>query len=154
MKNLKLAAALILSAAIAFPMQAQQSTAVTEAKAVISKTLTALNSGDYKTLPKFMADDIEVFTGVYTPLAFIGKGQWMAFINGLANYSSANYDQRELRCRAYGSETVLCNAYFVFTTVAKNGTMEVQSGRESSALVKQGGNWVYANMHYSGMFAR
>ena len=154
LKTPQLAAALILSVAIAIPVQAQQSTAVTEARAVVDKVVTALNSGDYKTFSTYMADDIETFTGVYTPLAFVGKAQWMGFINGLANYAYVNLDERSQRCRAYGSETVLCNGYFVFTTVTKTGVTEVQSGRESLTLVKQGGRWMFANMHYSGMFNR
>jgi len=154
LKAPRLAAALSLSIAIAIPMQAQQSIAVTEAKAVSDKATTAVNSGDYKTLSTYMADDVEVFTGVYTPLLFVGKAQYMGFINGLANFAYVNLDPRSQRCRAYGSETVLCNGYFVFTTVSKAGVTEVQSGRASSTLVKQGGRWMVANMHYSGMFNR
>ncbi len=150
----QLAAALILSVAIAIPIQAQQSPAVTEARAAIEKATTAFHSGDYKTYSTYMADDVEVFTGVYTPLLFVGKAQWMGFINGLASFAYVNLDSRSERCRAYGSETVLCNAYFVFTTVTKAGVTEVQSGRESTTLVKQGGRWMVANMHYSGMFNR
>ncbi len=135
-------------------MQAQQSTAVTEAKAVVDKVLTAFNSGDYKTFSTYIADDVEVFTGVYTPLLFVGKAQWMGFVNGLASFAYVNLDQRSQTCRAYGSETVLCNGYFVFTTVTKTGVTEVQSGRVSQSLVKQGGRWMIANMHYSGMFNR
>ncbi|MEO8577724.1 MAG: nuclear transport factor 2 family protein, partial [Gemmatimonadales bacterium] len=140
--------------AIAIPVQAQQSAAVTEAKAVIDKVLTSFNSGDYKAYSPYVADDVEVFTGVYTPLLFVGKAQWMGFINGLASFAYVNLDSRSQRCRAYGSETVLCNGYFVFTTVTKSGVTEVQSGRESLTLVKQGGRWMVANMHYSGMFNR
>ncbi|MEP6508625.1 MAG: nuclear transport factor 2 family protein [Gemmatimonadales bacterium] len=154
MKTPQLAAALILSVAIAIPMHAQQSTVVTDAMAFNDKATTAFNSGNYKTFSTYIADDIEVFTGVYTPLLFVGKAQWMAFVNSLASYAYVNLDTRSQRCRAYGSETVLCNAYFVFTTVTKTGVTEVQSGRESSTLVKQGGRWMIANMHYSGMFNR
>lgn len=118
------------------------------------KATAALNSGDYKTLFTYVADDIELFTGVYTPLLFVGKAQYTAFINGLASYAYVNLDERSQKCRAYGSETVLCNGYFVFTTVTKTGVTEVQSGRESTALVKQGGRWMVANMHFSGMFNR
>ena len=154
MKTPQLAAALILSVAIAIPMQAQQSSTVTEAKAVSDKATTAFNSGDYKTYSTYLADDVELFTGVYTPLLFVGKAQVMGFINGLASFAYVNLDARSERCRAYGSETVLCNAYFVFTTVTKSGVTEVQSGRESLTMVKQGGRWMVANMHFSGMFNR
>ena len=154
LKTSQLAAALVVCAAIAIPMQAQQNTAVTEARAAAEKSTAAFNSGDYKTLFTYVADDVELFTGVYTPLLFVGKAQYMAFINGLASYAYVNLDERAQRCRAYGSETVLCNQYFVFTTVTKTGVTEVQSGRESVALVKQGGRWMIANMHFSGMFNR
>jgi ketosteroid isomerase-like protein len=154
LKTSQLVAALIVSIAIALPMQAQQSTAVTEAMAVGQKATAALNSGDYKTLFTNVTDDVELFTGVYTPLLFVGKAQYMAFINGLASYAYVNLDERSQKCRAYGAETVLCNEYFVFTTVTKTGVTEVQSGRESVAMVKQGGRWMIANMHFSGMFNR
>jgi ketosteroid isomerase-like protein len=154
LKTPHLAAALIVSVAIAIPMQAQQSNTVTEARAAAEKSTAAFNSGDYKTLATYIADDIELFTGVYTPLLFVGKAQYMAFINGLASYAYVNLDERSQKCRAYGSETVLCNNYFVFTTVTKTGVTEVQTGRESVAMVKQGGRWMVANMHFSGMFNR
>ena len=154
MKTPQLAAALVLSLAFAVPMSAQQSTAVADASAAGDKAVAALNSGDYKTLSTYVTDDIELFTGVYTPLLFVGKAQYMAFINSLASYAYVNLDERSKKCRAYGSETVLCNEYFVFTTVTKAGVTEVQSGRASLAIVRQGGRWMLANQHYSGMFNR
>ncbi|MEO5588803.1 MAG: nuclear transport factor 2 family protein [Gemmatimonadaceae bacterium] len=153
-KTPQLAAALILSAALAMPVQAQQSGPVVEAKAAIDKATTSFNSGDYKTYSTYVADDVEVFTGVYTPLLFVGKAQWMGFVNSLATFAYVNLDPRSERCRAYGSETVVCNGYFVFTTVTKSGVTEVQSGRESLTMVKQGGRWMVANMHFSRMFDR
>ena len=59
-KTRQLAAALIVSVAIAIPMQAQQSTAVTEARAVAEKATAALNSGDYKTLFTYVVDDTPI----------------------------------------------------------------------------------------------
>lgn len=94
METARLAAALIISAALAVPMQAQQSTAVTEAMAVIDKATTSFNSGDYKTYSTHVADDVEVFTGVYTPLLFVGKAQWMGFVNSLATFAYVNLDPR------------------------------------------------------------
>jgi hypothetical protein len=55
-------------------------------------------------------------------------------------------------CRAYNSDAVLCNAYFVFSTTTKAGVTAVQTGRESAAVVKVGGRWLIANYHFSPMF--
>ncbi len=151
MKIMKILLSLVLSTAAVAPLQAQ-GTALRDAMAVMDKSLATFNSGNYTDYGTHISDDIVAYTGVYTPIAFEGKAKWVEFINGLSAYSSVTYDQRQRTCKAYGPDTVLCNAYFVFTTIAKDGKMEVQSGRETSALVRQGGVWKYASMHYSPMF--
>ncbi|HLB55456.1 MAG TPA: hypothetical protein VJK71_10170, partial [Gemmatimonadales bacterium] len=83
---------------------------------------------------------------------FVGKPQWIGFIRGLDALAAASYDQRQAVCRAYNNDTVLCNAYFVFSTTTKAGVTEVQSGRESSTMVRAGGRWLIANHHFSPMF--
>jgi ketosteroid isomerase-like protein len=143
---------LALSLALTVPCQAQQGTAVDEGKAVLDKAIAAFNARDYATYETLFTDDIEVYTGVYTPLRFIGKTQWFAFIHGLDNYAAVNYDQRQASCRAYNNDTVLCNAYFVFSTTTKTGVSEVQTGRESSTMVRVGGRWLIANHHFSANF--
>jgi len=147
-----LLAPLGLSLALAVSSQAQQASAITEGKAVLEKAFGAFNARDYATIEPLLADDIEVYTGVYTPLRFAGKAQWMGFIRGLDSYAAASYEQRHPVCRAYNNDTVLCNAYFVFTTTTKAGVTEVQSGRESSTVVRVGGRWLIANHHFSPMF--
>ena len=144
---LMLGVALTLSAQV----QAQAST-VDEAQAVMTKGLAAFNSRDYATYEALIANDAEAFTGVYTPLRFVGKAQWMAYIHGLDNFAASTYEQRDRVCRAYNNDVVLCNAYFVFSTTTKAGVTTVQTGRESTTLVKSGGKWLIANQHYSAMF--
>ncbi len=148
----RLVAPLVLSLAFAVPSRAQQSTAATEAQAVITKAMVAFNARNYSAYEALFADDHEAYTGVYTPVRFVGKAQWMAFIRGLDNLAAASYDQRQPVCRAYNSDVVLCNAYFVFSTTTKTGVTEVQTGRESTAVVKIGGRWLIANQHFSPMF--
>ena len=147
-----LVATLVLCIAVAVPSQAQQTTAATEAQAVLTKAVAAFNARNYSAYEALFADDHEAYTGVYTPVRFVGKAQWMQFIRGLDNLAAASYDQRQPVCRAYNSDVVLCNAYFVFSTTTKTGVTEVQTGRESTAVVKIGGRWLIANQHFSPMF--
>jgi len=148
----RLAAPLVLSLAFAVPSQAQQSTAATEGQAVLTKAMATFNARNYSAYEALFADDYEAYTGVYTPVRFVGKAQWMEFIRGLDNFAAASYDQRQPVCRAYNSDVVLCNAYFVFSTTTKAGVTEVQTGRESTTVVKIGGRWLIANHHFSPMF--
>ena len=131
---------------------AAQASAVGDAEAVAAKAVASFNAKDYAAYEPLFTNDVEVYTGVYTPLRFVGKAQWMAFIHGLDNFAGVSYDQRQSMCRAYNNDVVLCNAYFVFTTTTKAGVTTVQTGRESSTLVKAGGKWLIANQHYSAMF--
>jgi ketosteroid isomerase-like protein len=131
---------------------AQQAASTSEAKAVLDKALATFNARDYATYETLFTNDVEVYTGVYTPLRFIGKAHWLAFIRGLDAFASASYEQRQPECRSYNGDTVLCNAYFVFTTVTKNGVSQTQSGRESTTVVKINGKWLIANHHFSALF--
>ena len=148
---LVLGVALTVSSQVQAQAQAQASP-VGDAEAVISKAVTSFNARDYAAYEPLFTNDVEVYTGVYTPLRFVGKTQWMAFVRGLDNLAAASYDQRQPVCRAYKNDVVLCNAYFVFSTSTKAGVTTVQTGRESSTLVKSGGKWLIANQHYSAMF--
>ena len=129
-----------------------EASAVSEARATFDKALAAFNARDYSAYEAFFTDDVEAFTGVYTPFRFIGKAKWIAFLRGLDAYASVNYDQRHSECRSYNDDTVLCNGYFVFSTVSKSGVATVQSGRESTTMVKIKGKWLIANYHFSAMF--
>ena len=148
-----LIAPLLLGAALAVSSQVQaQASAVGDAQVVATKAVASFNARDYAAYESLFTNDVEVYTGVYTPLRFVGKAQWMGFVHGLDNLAGASYDQRQPECRAYNNDVVLCNAYFVFTTTTKAGVTTVQTGRESTALVKSGGKWLIANQHYSAMF--
>ena len=129
-----------------------QASAVGDAEAVAAKAVASFNARDYAAYETLFTNDVEVYTGVYTPLRFVGKTQWLGFLHGLDSFAAVSYDQRQPVCRAYNNDAVLCNAYFVFTTTTKAGVTTVQTGRESSTLVKSGGKWLIANQHYSAMF--
>lgn len=131
---------------------AQTSSSVDEARTMFTKAIADFNAGDYDAYLSNVADDFEGYTGIFTPLRFEGKAAWSNFIKGLGNYASVTYDQRQPDYRGYGSNTVLCNAYYVFTTVANGGVVETQTGRETTVLVKINGEWKIANYHFSAIF--
>jgi ketosteroid isomerase-like protein len=153
MRILPLIAPLLLGVTLTISSQVQaQGSLVGDAEAVMSKAVTSFNARDYATYEPLFTNDVEVYTGVYTPLRFVGKAQWMGFIRGLDNLAAASYDDRQPVCRAYNNDVVLCNAYFVFSTTTKAGVTTVQTGRASTTLVKSGGKWLIANQHFSAMF--
>ena len=123
-----------------------------DAEAVIEKTAEAFSSKEYQTYFTYLADDLEVFTGVSTPLLHIGKTNWMNFINGLGSLPMVTYKQQQNSIRIYNGNTAVVNGYFVFTVVGKDGNATNQSGRNSTTLVKQNGKWLIVNLHFSPMF--
>ena len=123
-----------------------------DAEAVIKKTAEAFSSKEYQTYFTYLADDLEVFTGVSTPLLHIGKTNWINFINGLGSLPMATYKQQQNSIRIYNGNTAVVNGYFVFTVVGKDGNATNQSGRNSTTLVKQNGKWLIVNLHFSPMF--
>lgn len=120
--------------------------------AVTKKAADSFNSKDYQAYFAYLADDIEVFTGVSTPLLHIGKTNWMKFINSLGSLPSVTYNQQQNSIRIYNADTAVVNGYFVFTVVGKDGSTTTQSGRNSTTLVKQNGKWLIVNYHFSPMF--
>ncbi|WP_242205823.1 nuclear transport factor 2 family protein [Aestuariivivens insulae] len=151
MKTIKVSALLILFILTA-NLALSQNNVIKEAKATYNQILQLFNSGDYEGYGHYVADNIECYTGVYTPLLWKGKSNWMDFIKGLNNFSLVKYDFRQPSYRNFGETTVMCNGYFVFTTVDKQGVTEIQSGRQSTLLIKQDGIWKIASNHFSAMF--
>jgi uncharacterized protein (TIGR02246 family) len=123
-----------------------------DVEAVLTKAWTAFNNKDYQTYFTYLADDLEVFTGVVTPLLHIGKPHIMEFVNGFAQLPSVTYTQQQNSIRIYNGNTAVVNGYFLFTVVGKGGTTTNQSGRNSTTLVKQNGKWLIVNFHFSSMF--
>jgi len=119
---------------------------------VLNKAHEAFNSKDYQTYFTYLADDLEVFTGVSTPLLHIGKTHWMNFINGFASISMVTYSQQQNTVRVYNGNSAVVNGYFVFTIVGNDGNVTTQSGRNSTTLIKQNGKWLVVNYHFSPMF--
>jgi len=152
MKILKAFCIIVIIFVVSTTSLAQNSSAVDQAKTTVEKALANFNAHNYEGYFTAIAEDFEGYTGIYTPLRFEGKAAWMNFINGLNNYASATYDSRQPDYRNYGDNTVVCNAYFIFSTVTKGGVSEIQSGRETTLLVKINGKWLIANSHYSPMF--
>jgi len=123
-----------------------------DVEAVTKNAADAFNSKDYETYFSYLADDLEVFTGVSTPLLHIGKAHWVDFINGLSSLPMVTYNQQQNSVRVFNGNTAVVNGYFVFTVVGNDGTVTNQSGRNSTTLIKKDGNWVIVNFHFSKMF--
>ena len=123
-----------------------------DVEAVLKKAFSSFSSKDYSTYFTYISDDIEVFTGVSTPLLHIGKAHWMEFIKSFEPLPFVTYNQQQNSIRIYNGNTALVNGYFVFTVVGNDGTVTTQSGRNSTTLVKQNGQWLIVNYHFSKMF--
>lgn len=123
-----------------------------DVEAVIKKAADAFSSKDYQTYFTYLADDLEVFTGVSTPLLHIGKAHWMDFINGFGSLPMVTYNQQQNSIRIYNGNTAVVNGYFVFTVVGSDGNVTNQSGRNSTTLIKQDGKWLIVNYHFSPLF--
>jgi ketosteroid isomerase-like protein len=123
-----------------------------DVEAVVKNASDAFSKKDYQAYFTYLADDLEVFTGVSTPLLHIGKAHWIDFINGFGSLPSVTYAQQQNSIRVYNGNTGIVNGYFVFTVVGKDGTVTTQSGRNSTTLVKQNGKWLIVNYHFSPMF--
>ena len=120
--------------------------------AVVKNVADSFNSKDYQTYFSYLADDLEVFTGVSTPLLHIGKTHWVNFIKGFESLPMVSYNQQQNSIRIYNGNTAVVNGYFVFTVVGSDGNVTNQSGRNSTTLVKQNGKWLIVNLHFSPMF--
>jgi uncharacterized protein (TIGR02246 family) len=123
-----------------------------DVNAVVNKAWDAFNSKDNQTYFTLLADDLEVFTGVSTPLLHIGKPHWMAFVNSFGSLPLVTYNQQQNSIRIYNGNTAVVNGYFVFTVVGNDGNVTNQSGRNSTTLVKQNGKWLIVNIHFSPLF--
>jgi hypothetical protein len=123
-----------------------------DVEGILKKAHDAFSKKEYQTYFTYLADDLEIFTGVSTPLLHIGKSHWMDFINGFGSLPSVTYNQQQNSVRIYNENTAVVNGYFVFTVVGKDGTVTTQSGRNSTTLVKQSGKWLIVNYHFSPMF--
>ena len=120
--------------------------------AVVKNVADSFNSKDYQTYFSYLADDLEVFTGVSTPLLHIGKTHWVNFIKGFESLPMVSYNQQQNSIRIYNGNTAVVNGYFIFTVVGSDGNVTNQSGRNSTTLVKQNGKWLIVNLHFSPMF--
>ena len=120
--------------------------------AVVKNVADSFNSKDYQTYFTYLADDLEVFTGVSTPLLHIGKTHWVNFIKGFESLPMVSYNQQQNSVRVYNGNTAVVNGYFVFTVVGNDGNVTNQSGRNSTTLIKQNDKWLIVNLHFSSMF--
>ena len=127
-------------------------TSTEEGRAVLERAVDRFNAGDYDAYFSCFTDDLESFSGVVTPLRWSGLSGWKSLIDGLSRLASASYEQRDLTLRAYNGDTVVANAYFVFTTITEAGEVERQTGRASHTCVHTDDGWRIVNQHYSPVF--
>lgn len=149
---MKIISILVSTVFLATSAIAQDIAVIDQARTALEKGIAEFNNGNYQHYFTILHEDIQAYAGVYTPLRFDGKVSWQKFIQGLGDFESVNYEQRGSVYRSFGKNIVLCNAYFVFTTKAENGTTETQTGRESTTLVNVDGQWLVANFHFSPIF--
>ena len=149
MKNLNFASVIILCAILASSTFAGDKEDV---DAVVNKAWDSFNAKDNQTYFTLLADNIEIFTGVSTPLLHIGKTHWVNFIKGFESLPMVSYNQQQNSIRIYNGNTAVVNGYFIFTVVGSDGSVTNQSGRNSTTLVKQNGKWLIVNLHFSPMF--
>ena len=71
---------------------------------------------------------------------------------GMKSFRDVKYKQRQPQYHAVSSSTVICHAYYTFTTIDDAGNVTVQNGRETTVIVNTGQAWKFASMHYSVMF--
>jgi ketosteroid isomerase-like protein len=124
---------------------------IDEAKLAIQKGIAAFNSGDLDTYFSSLTEDIEVYTGVHTPVRHEGMAQWKPFIQAVKDLKAV-YEQRQVSYRAYNGDTVIANGYYIFTTVTPDGQATTTSGRATMVTVKVNGSWRIASMHFSEFF--
>lgn len=150
---MKTLSCLLVSLLLALPAAADNhDAAVSGARATVAQVLGLFNGRDYDGYLEYIHPEFQGYAGVHTPLLFDEKAKWADFIKGMKALKSVSYIQHNPSYRAFGEDTVLLNAYFVFTTVAQDGSTTVQSGRESTTLVREGGKWRVANYHFSPLF--
>lgn len=133
-------------------MPDRTSSAIDEARVVQERLIEAFNARQYDAYLDMFTEDLESFTGIATPLRWPGLSSWKELIAGLGELASATYEQRDATYRVYNDDTVLVNAYFVFTTVSRAGETERQTGRASHTMVRVDGGWRVVNQHYSPLF--
>jgi ketosteroid isomerase-like protein len=117
----------------------------------LNTTIEAFNKHDLKTyFSNFVADNTE-FPYVVSPLRHDAT-MWKNFIEGTTSLAYVNYHQQDNEVQIYNGNTAVVTGYYTFTWMEKGGQMNYQSGRASMVLVKQGGKWLTAHMHFSEMF--
>jgi hypothetical protein len=87
MKTFTLSFLFVVASLFAGASSAQISDA-DQAFSVLEQAIATFNARDYAAYEQLVADDFEAYTGVYTPLRFVGKASWMAFLRGLDPTSS------------------------------------------------------------------
>ena len=122
-----------------------------DALASVKKTIESFNRQDYKAYFSSFTEDNTEFPYVVSPLRH-DAAAWKAFIEGTATLSYVNYHQQDEFVQTYNGSTAVVSAYYTFTWKPKGGELNTQSGRASMVLVKQGGKWLTAHMHFSKMF--
>jgi len=117
----------------------------------LNSTIEAFNKHDIKTYFSYFVDDNTEFPYVVSPLRHDAV-MWKNFIESTAFLEYVNYHQQDSQIQVYNGNTAIVTGYYTFSWKEKGGQMNYQSGRASMVLVKQGGKWLTAHMHFSEMF--
>jgi uncharacterized protein (TIGR02246 family) len=123
-----------------------------DVQALQDNAVKAFNAKDKAAYASYLADDLQSFTGVQTPLLLETKASWMNYIDGLWELPFVSYTQQQNSVRVYNGNSAVVNGYYIFKVVRKDGSMTTVSGRATIDVVKWEGKWKIVNYHFSNLF--
>ncbi len=122
---------------------------VDDVKAAMQRSQVAANSGDAGT--QILLEGLTTFgpTGGllerFDSLEEARKDRQAAFDAGL----KFNLQDRHIDVRVYGNSTAVATSYRVGTIALPNGNTVRPNNRITTVLIKQGGQWKIAHVHFS-----
>ncbi len=133
-----------------FLMPAIQADDVDDVKAAMQRSQVAGNTGDANTEARILLEGVTSFGfagGLLErfDLEEARKNRQAAFDAGL----KFNLQDRHIEVRVYGNSTAVATSYRVGTITLPNGNTVRPNNRITTVLIKQGGQWKIAHMHFS-----
>ncbi len=123
---------------------------VDDVKAAMQRSQVAANSGDASTGAQILLEGVTNFGpagGLLErfDLEEARKNRQAAFDAGL----KFNLQDRHIEVRVYGNSTAVATSYRVGTITLPNGNTVRPNNRITTVLIKQGGQWKIAHVHFS-----
>jgi len=123
---------------------------VDDVKAAMQRNQVAANTGDANTEARILLEGVTSFGfagGLLErfDLEEARKNRQAAFDAGL----KFNLQDRHIEVSVYGNSTAVATSYRVGTITLPNGNTVRPNNRITTVLIKQGGQWKIAHMHFS-----